>query len=715
MKAATGGESKGISILNVHAEHDLFENYPFILPCWVGKGGLKLQALVDTGSSVNVLIDTDTAHLICEQEGIESLPLAYPKLTKDWNGKESATIKKAIYTRLRLGDHWEDLCPMAIAPLGRHQIIIGKGWLKRHGGVVDVDAETVTFKIGRCQHPGAVYLTTTSTAIEQGKRRLKEELITPTPSKNEGMAKKKQELIDATPLPAPLRILKRPPTTLDQKKLSPTKLPTRGKTSIGQIGAAPYRYLSRQKGNECFAISFKEIQDALEVYNAATEPPQKVVPESIKHLKFLVPPEYHDLIQVFSKKKADKLPPHRKHDHKIILEEETKPGYCPLYRMSTEELQTVKEYLQENLQKGFIQGSSSPFASPVLFVKKKDGSLRFCVDYRKLNAITKKDRYPLPLIDETLAQLSQAKIMTKLDVRHAFNRIRISSPEDEDLTTFRTRFGSYKYRVLPFGLTGGPATFQYYINDVLFEHLDVFCTAYIDDILIYSQNQAEHTLHVMKVLQKLQEAGLQVDIKKCEFNVKETKFLGMIVGVNGIRMDPAKIAAIVNWGTPECLTDVQAFLGFCNFYRRFIKGFSRIVRPLVRLTRKGVGFAWNKACEVAFQEIKDAVTKAPILAHFDRTKKAYVETDSSDHVSSGVLSQYGEDGLLHPVAFFSRKLIAAECNYNIYDKELLAIIRCFEEWRPELEGTDLPIEILTDHKNFEYFMTTKKLTKRQAK
>ena len=162
--------------------------------------------------------------------------------------------------------------------------------------------------------------------------------------------------------------------------------------------------------------------------------------------------------------------------------------------------------------------------------------------------------------------------------------------KDEELTTFRTRFGAYKYRVLPFGLTGGPATFQYYINNVLFDYLDDFCTAYMDDILIYSQNQLEHTAHVRKVLERLREAGLQVDVKKCEFNVEETRLLGLIIGVNGIRMDPAKIAAIIAWGTPECLTDVQSFMGFCNFYRRFIKGFSRIMKPLTRLTKKNKPF-----------------------------------------------------------------------------------------------------------------------------
>ena len=182
------------------------------------------------------------------------------------------------------------------------------------------------------------------------------------------------------------------------------------------------------------------------------------------------------------------------------------------------ELTSIRDYLTDNLAKGFIVPSKAPFASPVLFVRKSDGSLRFCVDYRKLNALSKKNRYPLPLINETLARLSRAKIFTKLDIRQAFHRIRIS-PESEELTAFRTRYGLFQYKVLPFGLTNGPATFQSYINDTLRDLLDVICTAYLDDILIYSDDELEHKAHVKQVVDRLHAAGLQADIKKCEFGV----------------------------------------------------------------------------------------------------------------------------------------------------------------------------------------------------
>jgi len=292
---------------------------------------------------------------------------------------------------------------------------------------------------------------------------------------------------------------------------------------------------------------------------------------------------------VFSPKEADKLPPHRPHDHDIKLLPGENPPFGPLYPMSRNELTVLKEWLEENLRKGFIRPSSSPAASPVLFVKKPGGGLRFCVDYRALNNISAKDRYPLPLIKESLNNLKGMKYFTKIDIISAFNNIRVKEGL-EYLTAFRTRFGLYESLVMPFGLTGAPATFQRFINDTLRDYLDQFCTAYLDDILIYSQDRAEHESHVRKVLQRLREAGLFAKIQKCEFFQEETTFLGLIVGRNGLRMDPEKIKTVVNWPRPTCLKDVQAFIGFGNFYRRFIREFSKIISPMVRLTMKDVPF-----------------------------------------------------------------------------------------------------------------------------
>jgi hypothetical protein len=320
----------------------------------------------------------------------------------------------------------------------------------------------------------------------------------------------------------------------------------------------------------------------------------------------------------------------------------------------------------------------------------------------------------MPLLQETLDKLSKAKYFTKLDVIAAFNKIRVAEGH-EWLTAFRTRFGLFESLVTPFGMSNAPATFQARINDVLREYLDVFCTAFIDDVLVYSETLTEHREHVAKVLKALGDAGLQLDIDKCEFEVISVKYLGLIISRNGVAMDPDKVNCILSWEVPSNVKDIQAFVGFANFYRRFIRGFSDLVAPLINLTKKGVDFKWNTDCQEAFNKLKLAFTSAPILRHFDSSREIFIETDASDYVSAGILSQKDDEGVLHPVAFFSKKHSPQECNYEIYDKELLAIIRVFEEWRPELEGAAFPITVLTDHRNLAYFMTTKDLSRRQVR
>ena len=265
-------------------------------------------------------------------------------------------------------------------------------------------------------------------------------------------------------------------------------------------------------------------------------------------------------------------------------------------------------------------------------------------------------------------------------------------------------------------MTGAPSSFQHYINNTLFDLLDRFVTAYLDDVLIYSKTKKEHRGHVREVLERLANAGLTIDIRKCEFNVTKTRYLGLIISTDGIQMDPEKVAVIRGWDVPRSLQDLQRFLGFANFYRRFIKGFSSIARPLTALTgRDNWPGQLTAEAEAAFHQLKNAFGTAPILAYYDSQKRTVLEADASDWASGGVLSQYDSAGLLHPVAFFSAKHSPAECNYEIYDKELLAIVKAFEEWRPELQGTEEPVEVITDHKNLQHFTTTKLLNQRQVR
>jgi transposase InsO family protein len=433
----------------------------------------------------------------------------------------------------------------------------------------------------------------------------------------------------------------------------------------------------------------------------------------------VLPKRYHHLKEVFSGLESNKMPPSRPYDHKIELEDgaRDKLTYTPLYHMSLEELQITKQYLTEQLERGWIEPSQAPFACPVLFVKKPNGGLRFCIDFRKLNLLTRKDRYPLPLIEETLARLSRARIFTKLDIRQAFHRIRMH-PDSEELTTFRTRYGAYKCKVMPFGLTNGPATYQRFMNDVLFDYLDDFCTVYLDDILIYSENKLEHEAQVEKVLLRLKDAGLQADLKKCEFGVRKTKYLGFIVSTDGIQVDPDKVQVVKNWGVPTSVKGVQSFLGFCNFYRRFIRDYGTIAKPLIHLTKKDMPFHFDAECHFAFQTLKELLTHAPLLRHYQFDRETRIETDASDGVVAGVLSQkYVQDDaeVWHPVAYFSKTMSPAEMNYMIHDKELLGIIQSFKHWRAELISSPERIRVYTDHKGLEYFMSKKELNARQMR
>ena len=299
-----------------------------------------------------------------------------------------------------------------------------------------------------------------------------------------------------------------------------------------------------------------------------------------------------------------------------------------------------------------------------------------------------------------------AKIFTKLDLQWAYNLVCMQEGE-EWKTAFHTRYGHFEYLVMPFGLTNAPATCQALVNDTLREYLDLFCVAYLDDILIYSKDKESHTKHVQLVLEALCKKDLKLKPEKCEFYKTEIEFLGYIVTTEGLKMDPAKVKAVWDWPLPTMVKETQSFLGFANFYRRFIKGYSLMAKPLTDLTRKDTAFAMTQEARQAFDELKTKFMLAPILIAFDPEKETVVETDALDYALGGVISQKGEDGKLHPIAFYSRKLTSAELNYEIHDKELLAIVECLREWRAYLEGSKYRVKVYSDHKNLLYFMTMK--------
>ena len=280
---------------------------------------------------------------------------------------------------------------------------------------------------------------------------------------------------------------------------------------------------------------------------------------------------------------------------------------------------------------------------------------------------------------------------------------------DEWKTTFRTRYGSYEWAVMPFGLSNAPSTFQRFMNDIFADLLDVCVVVYLDDILIYSENLQDHKRQVKEVLRRLKTNGLYAVPNKCVFHQEEVEFLGYILSADGLQMDKEKVQTIRNWPTPRQVKDVQSFLGFANFYRRFIPNYSRIITPMTRLTRKMTPWSWGKECAQVFATLKELFTMAPILTCWDPDAPMIVETDVSDYTIVAVLSTHvGTE--VQPIAFHSRTFDAAELNYDVHDKELLAIYEAFRKWRHYLEGTSILVDVVTDHKNLTYFGKSKLLS-----
>uniref|UniRef100_A0A3B3HIF1 Gypsy retrotransposon integrase-like protein 1 n=1 Tax=Oryzias latipes TaxID=8090 RepID=A0A3B3HIF1_ORYLA len=428
-----------------------------------------------------------------------------------------------------------------------------------------------------------------------------------------------------------------------------------------------------------------------------------------------IPACYHDLQDVFCKTKANTLPPHRPYDCAINLVPGSTLPKGRLFNLSGPEKLSMESYIQEALSLGHIRPSSSPVGAGFFFVEKKDKSLRPCIDYRELNQITIKDKYSLPLITSVFDSVQDARIFTKLDLRNAYHLVRVKEG-DEWKTAFTTPLGHYEYLVMPFGLTNAPAVFQRLVNDVLRDFLNRFVFVYLDDILIYSSNQTQHEQHVRQVLTRLLENQLFVKTEKCEFHVATVQFLGYIIEAGRIRPDPSKLEAVSKWEPPNNRKKLQQFLGFANFYRRFIRNYSSIAAPLTRLTSTNLNFQWTPEAQRAFDHLKELFVTAPILIQPDPSRQFIVEVDASDSGVGAVLSQKEQkSGKLKPCAFFSKKLSPAEKNYDVGNRELLAIKLALEEWRHWLEGAEQPFIVWTDHKNLAYLRTAKRLNSRQAR
>jgi len=525
---------------------------------------IPFQALVNSGST-HCFVDSkfvDTHHLKTSATSPVALCL--------FNGSSNSTISEIANLPIifSTGDYMN--LDFYVTPLDSScSLVLGYNWLARYNPLIDWVNGLINF------HPS-----------------LQENLA---PS----------HIAANTPL-ASLSFLDTPLQSSDSAVSIPTSetsVSNSGQPNIAIIGTAAFLHTSKLLGSYNFelCLRFSDIQ--------ANSAKLAEIPNLSN-----VPSKYHKFANVFSKIKAKALPPHCPYDLKINLEEGAQPLVGPIYSLSASEQEALKEFIEENLNTGFIRPTSSLHGAPVLFVKKKDGSLHLCVDFRRLNRISKKDRYPLLLISDLLDSPRKARVYSKIDDHHAYHLVCIANG-DEWKTAFRTRYGSFEWSVMPFGLTNAPTVFQRFMNDIFSDLLDVCVMIYLDDILIYSNNMSEHHQHVKEVLKCLCKAGLYAKVEKCKFHSESVEYLGYILSPSGLTMSDNKVKIIQDWPEPKKVKDIQSFLGFTNFYHWFIFNYLDIVIPLICLTWKDIPWKFDFSYQDTFNSLKKAFTSTPILTH----------------------------------------------------------------------------------------------------
>ncbi|KAA3480856.1 DNA/RNA polymerases superfamily protein [Gossypium australe] len=402
-----------------------------------------------------------------------------------------------------------------------------------------------------------------------------------------------------------------------------------------------------------------------------------------------------------------RLPPDREVEFGIDLLPGTAPVSIAPYRMAPKELVELKAQIQELLDWGFIRATVSPWGEPLLFVKKKDRSMRMCIDYRQLNKLTIKNKCPLPRIDDLFNQLKGTSVFSKIYLRSGYHQLKVNEA-DIHKTAFHTRYGHYKFLVMPFGLTNAPAVFIDMMNRVFQPYLDQFVVVFIDDILVYSKSMEEHDSHLRVVLQILRGKQLFAKFSKCEFWLREVTFLGHVVSAEGIRVDPQKIEAVLNWNPPKSVAEIRSFLGLDGYYKRFVEGFSLIAAPLTKLLRKGVPFVWSNKQQGSFEKLKRILKEAPVMIQWEVGKEFTVYCDTSLTGLGCVLMQEGK-----VIAYASRQLRSHEVNYSTHDLELAAVVFALKIWRHYLYREKSIL--YTDHKSLKYLLSQKELNLRQRR
>jgi len=549
----------------------------------------SLCFLIDSDSVVYMIIHSNLVDKVCKKLKIQPISLTKEKLIKDYDEKISKKIiTHKILFNLIIKSHKKLTVSMLIADIDHHEVILSKLWMNKNEILLNMWNDVIVFS---------------------------NQLNTSISIFSISLNSKHSSWLQSTSS-----------SSITQTKISIMLkwFVWKESFSIQSINAASFKtLLNRSKKNkiEVFALFMTNINKEITYntqndLNALNVSLINEMTQNLKDIKAKLSSKYHEFLDVFDRAQSNKLFSHRFYDHKIELISDSMLFHCRVYQMFFVKLLKVKKYLNENLSKKFITSSQIFYFFLILFALKANEDLRFCVNYQKLNVIFKRNRYSLSLINEIIDKIVNCKHLTRLNIISAFNKLRMHL-DSENYITFITALEAYKYKMLSFKLTNKLIFFQQYMNDVLWDFLNDFCQVYLDDILIYSKMRKKHRDHVKLVLSRLREAELQMNIRKCKFNVEETVFLEVIVSELNLRMNLSKVTVIVSWITSINLKEIQSFVRFVNFYRRFIKNFLKLVKPFTQLTRKNMSFVWNEICIQVFDNLKKQVSSTSILRHFD--------------------------------------------------------------------------------------------------
>jgi len=568
------------------SSNDLFILKSLTTECVLSSNKISysLKSLIDIEAADYLFIDELIAQNVCDHLQIKSLFLIKLKSIREFDDHYAKKlITHAIYLNLTVQNYMKCFASMLITRLNQHQMILEKTWMNKIKITIDMKDNYLQFSDSKTYIDASLISLSVikKIAIEQ-KSSISIQILKRFISSVVTRLSEKSSLFN--------KIVK----SFNSVNFASSF----NSMNIAMIKTAAYKSLVKWLNVTTFVIIITKIDWLLKTARNKLEDInlQELSHEEIlKEVKAKLSLKYHDYLNMFDWAMTDQLLSHCLYNHKIELTDEKMSSRSRLYHMSDYKLQKMKNYLIEHLNKSFISFSLTLYASLILFIEKKDDSLRFCVNYRKLNALIKWNRYSLLLIDETLTHIQDSKYLTRLNIIVVFNKLCMHS-SSEDLTIFIISFDFYKYHVMFFELINDSTFYQHYMNNVLFDYLHQFCQIYLDDIIIYSKTLKKHKKHVRLVLHRLREINLQMNINKCKFHIQKIFFLRLLLFIEELKMNLRKVQAVVEWFTSTNLTQMQFFVDFCNFYRCFIKNFSKIVHFLIQLTQKKMIFEWDQAC-----------------------------------------------------------------------------------------------------------------------